>query len=126
MNTKNQESVKTVKSNDIKKGEDVTDYVLPSISKKYLSSIHKVIKEGSTYTIFFNEGYTALGQKSRKCKDIPGIKWYSKISTVEKEKGYNEAEWKKWLNDNKIIWDGKTIPEFFWTQEQCNKYHKEK
>lgn len=127
MNTKNQESVKTIKSNDnVMKGEDITQYILPSISKKYLPSIQKIIKEGSTYTIYFSKDYTALGQTSRKCKDIPGIKWYSKISTIEKEKGYNEAEWKKWLNDNKIIWDGKNIPEFFWTQEQYNKYHKEK
>lgn len=127
MNTVNEKTVKTVKSNEnIKKGEDITEYILPSISKKYVESIQKIIKEGNTYIIYFNKDYTALGQKSRKCKDVPGIKWYSKISTLEKQNGYKEDEWIKWLNDNKIIWDGKNIPEYFWTQEQYNKYNKVK
>lgn len=115
--------VKSTQNEKIMKGEDMTEYVLPSISKKYRESIKKVIKlDGSTYEIFFTDGYTALNQKSRKCKDIPGIKWYSKISTEEKNKGYNFEEWKKWLNTNKIIWNGKEIPEYFWTEEQYKKY----
>lgn len=126
MSTNNLQSVKTIKT-EVKKNivEDVTDYVLPSVSKKYNDTIEKVTKEGSTYTIYFSKDYTAINQKSRKCKDIPGIKWYSKIAYLEKQNGYNEEEWVKWLNKNKIVWDGKNIPEYFWTKEQCKKYNKD-
>lgn len=126
MSTNNLQSVKTIKTETKKSiGEDVTNYIIPSLSKKYSNTIQKVIKEGSTYTIYFANGYTAVNQKSRKCKDIPGIKWYSKIAYTEKEKGYNEKEWTEWLNKNKIIWDGKNIPEYFWTEEQYKKYNKD-
>ncbi len=126
MSTNNLQSVKTIKTETKKSiGEDVTQYIIPSLSKKYSNTIQKVIKEGSTYTIYFSNGYTAINQTSRKCKDIPGIKWYSKIAYQEKEKGYNEKEWTEWLKKNKIVWDGKNIPEYFWTEEQYKKYHKE-
>ncbi len=125
MNTKNEKSVKTEKTEVIMKGEDITVYVIPRLAKSYANSIKKVEKLGKDYIITFNDEYTAFQQKSRKCKDIPGIMWYSKISTLEKQNGYNFEEWSKWLNKNKIIWDGKNIPEFIWTKEQYEKYHVE-
>lgn len=127
MNTKNEKSVKTIKTEvkNEKKGEEVTQYILPRLSKKYVDSIDKIIKEGSTYTIFFKEGYTAFNQKSRRCKDVPGIMWYSKIATLEKQNGYNFEEYKKFLDKNKIIWDGKNIPEYIWTKSQYEKYKVE-
>ncbi len=105
------------------KKEDFTKYVLPRLSKKYVASIKQVFKEGRNYTIIFNEDYTAFQQSSRKCKDIFGVMWYAKIATEEKQKGYSFEYWKKWLDKEKIIWDGKNIPEYLWTKEQYKKYN---
>lgn len=125
MSTKNTKSVKTEKTEVIMKGEDITAYVLPRLAKTYASSVKKVLKEGRDYTVIFHDGYTAFEQTSRKCKDIPGIMWYSKIAYQEKNKGYDKTEWTKWLNDHKIVWDGKNIPEFIWTADQYKKYNVE-
>lgn len=105
------------------KEEDFTKYVIPRVSKKYVASIKKVFKEGRNYTIIFNEEYTAFQQSSRKCKDIFGVMWYAKIATEEKQKGYSFEYWKKWLDKEKIIWDGQHIPEYLWTKEQYKKYN---
>lgn len=105
--------------------EDVTVYVIPQIAKKYLPAISKVLKEGTTYEVIFTEGYTMVGQKSRKCKDVPGIKWLSKMATIEKANGFDKEYWLKWLKDNKIVFDGTNIPEYFWTKEQYEKYKVE-
>lgn len=105
------------------KEEDFTKYVIPRVSKKYVASIKKVFKEGRNYTIIFNEEYTAFQQSSRKCKDIFGVMWYAKIATEEKQKGYSFEYWKKWLDKEKIIWDGENIPEYLWTKEQYKKYN---
>ena len=35
------------------KGEDITKYVLPRLSKKYVASIKKVIKDGRSYIIIY-------------------------------------------------------------------------
>lgn len=105
------------------KEEDFTKYVIPRISKKYVASIKRVFKEGRNYTIIFNEEYTAFQQSSRKCKDIFGVMWYAKIATEEKQKGYSFEYWKKWLDKEKIIWDGQHIPEYLWTKEQYKKYN---
>ena len=108
------------------KGEDITKYVLPRLSKKYVASIKKVIKDGRSYIIIFNEDYTVFQQSSRKCKDIFGVMWYSKMATEEKQKGYSFEYWKKWLDKEKIVWDGKNIPEYLWTKEQYEKYNTNK
>ena len=105
--------------------EDVTAYVMPQLAKRYLPAIAKVLKEGTTYEVIFAEGYTMVGQKSRKCKDVPGIKWLSKMATIEKANGFDKEYWHKWLKDNKIVYDGTNIPEYFWTKEQYEKYKVE-
>ena len=66
-----------------------------------------------------------FGQKTRKAKNIAGIMWYSRIATEEKEEGkFNFEKWKKNFNDNKIVWDGKNIPEYILTQEQIDRENK--
>ena len=106
--------------------KNVTKDILPRISKKYMDSISKVTKEGSVYEITFAEGYTIFGQKTRKCRNIPGIMWYSKIATEEKEEGkFNFEKWKNYFIENKVVWDGKNIPEYIETKQQI-KARKEK
>ncbi len=106
---------------------DVTKDILPRLAKKYAEAIAKVEKEGSVYEITFNEGYTIFGQKTRKAKNIPGIMWYSRIATEEKEEGKFDIEkWRKYFTENKVVWDGKNIPEYILTQEQIDKENKPK
>ena len=105
---------------------DVTKEVLPRLAKKYVNAIAKVIKTGSEYEITFANGYTIFGQTSRKVKNIPGIMWYSRIATEEKEAGKCDMEmWTKFFNENKIVWDGKNVPEYILTQEQIDGKKKE-
>lgn len=119
----NAESVKT-KEVEVK---DVTKEVLPRLAKKYAAAIAKVMKEGSTYTITFAEGYTIFGQTERKCKNIPGIMWYSRIATEEKEEGkFDMAKWTKYFTENKVVWDGKTIPEYIETEDQVKAREERK
>lgn len=106
---------------------DVTKDILPRLAKKYAEAIAKVEKEGSVYEITFAEGYTIFGQKTRKAKNIPGIMWYSRIATEEKEEGKFDIEkWRKYFTENKVVWDGKNIPEYILTQEQLDKENKPK
>lgn len=101
---------------------DLTKEVLPRLAKKYMNAIAKVEKEGSVYTITFSKGYTIFGQTTRKAKNIPGIMWYSRIATEEKEEGkFDFEKWKKFFTENKIVWDGKNIPEYILTEEQVKK-----
>lgn len=104
---------------------NVTKDIIPRLAKKYMNSISRVTKNGSIYEITFAEGYTIFGQKTRKAKNIAGIMWYSRIATEEKEEGkFNFEKWKKNFNDNKIVWDGKNIPEYILTQEQIDRENK--
>ncbi len=109
---------KSVKTKEVKI-EDVTKDVLPRLAKKYVNAIGKVMKQGSVYTITFAEGYTIFGQKERKARNIPGIMWYSRIATEEKEEGkFDMAKWEKYFKENKVVWDGQNIPEYIETEEQ--------
>ena len=101
---------------------DVTKEILPRLAKKYMGSIAKVTKDGSIYEITFAEGYTIFGQTKRKAKNVYGIMWYSRIATEEKEEGkFDFEKWEKNFNENKIVWDGKNIPEFILTQKQIDR-----
>lgn len=122
----NTKEIDDKKSEVIPKGEDYTQYVLPRIPKSHINTIKKVYKNGRNYTIIFNDGFTAFNQSIRKCKDIFGVMWYAKIASEEKQKGFSFEYWKKWLDKEKIVWDGKNIPEYLWTKEQYEKYNTNK
>ena len=47
--------------------------------------------------------------------------WLSKIATDEKANGYDLAHYIEEFKQNKIAFDGKTIPEFIDTIEQVEK-----
>lgn len=101
---------------------DVTEEILPRLAKRYMGAIGKVEKEGGVYIITFAKGYTIFGQTTRKAKNIPGIMWYSRIATEEKEEGkFDFEKWKTYFTENKIVWDGKNIPEYILTEEQVKK-----
>lgn len=101
---------------------DVTKKIIPRLAKKYVNAIEKITKDGSIYEITFAEGYTIFSQTTRKAKDVFGIMWYSRIATEEKEEGKFDIEkWKKYFTENKVVWDGKNIPEYILTQEQINQ-----
>ena len=104
--------------------EDVTQEMVDrcfSKVKGYEKSIKKVIKEGKEYVITFNEGYTAFLSKTRKARTIGEVVWLSRIATDEKANGYDLAHYIKEFKENKIAFDGKTIPEFIDTIEQVEK-----
>lgn len=104
--------------------EDVTQEMLDrcfSKVKGYEKSIKSVIKEGKIYTITFNTGYTAFLSNVRKARTIGEVVWLSKIATDEKANGYDLAHYIKEFKENKIAFDGKTIPEFIDTIEQVEK-----
>lgn len=104
--------------------EDVTQEMVDrcySKVKGYEKSIKSVIKEGKEYVITFNEGYTAFLSNVRKARTIGEVVWLSKIATEEKEKGYDLAHYIKEFKENKIAFDGKTIPEYIDTIEQVEK-----
>lgn len=117
---------KSVKTKEVEV-KDVTKEVLPRLAKKYAAAIAKVIKEGSVYTITFAEGFTIFGQTERKAKNIPGIMWYSRIATEEKEEGkFDMAKWSKYFTENKVVWDGKNIPEYIETEDQVKARQEKK
>lgn len=119
-NANQTKEVKEVKTKEVKP-VNVTNEIMPRLAKKYANAIAKVMKVGSEYVITFTEGYTIFGQTERKAKNIPGIMWYSRIATEEKEEGkFDMAKWTKYFNDNKVVWDGKNIPEYILTQEQID------
>ena len=104
--------------------EDVTQEMVDrcySKVKGYEKSIKSVIKEGKEYVITFNDGYTAFLSNVRKARTIGEVVWLSKIATEEKEKGYDLAHYIKEFKENKIAFDGKTIPEYIDTIEQVEK-----
>ncbi len=104
--------------------EDVTQEMVDrcySKVKGYEKSIKSVIKEGKEYFITFNEAYTAFLSKTRKARTIGEVVWLSKIATEEKEKGYDLAHYIEEFKQNKIAFDGKTIPEYIDTIEQVEK-----
>lgn len=106
--------------------KNVTKDVLPRLAKKYMDSISRVTKEGSVYEITFAEGYTIFNQKTRRARNIPGIMWYSRIASEEKAEGkFNFEKWATYFTENKVVWNGKDIPEFIETKEQI-KARKEK
>lgn len=101
---------------------DVTKEIIPRLAKKYMNAIAKVTKDGSIYEITFAEGYTIFGQTKRKAKNIFGIMWYSRIATEEKDEGkFDFDKWTKFFTENKIVWDGKNIPEYILTKEQIDR-----
>lgn len=119
-NANQTKEVKEVKTKEVKP-VNVTNEIMPRLAKKYANAIAKVMKVGSEYVITFTEGYTIFGQTERKAKNIPGIMWYSRIATEEKEEGkFDMAKWTKYFNENKVVWDGKNIPEYILTQEQID------
>lgn len=104
--------------------EDVTQEMVDrcfSKVKGYEKSIKSVIKEGKIYTITFNQGYTAFLSNVRKARTIGEVVWLSKIATDEKANGYDLAHYIAEFKQNKIAFDGKTIPEFIDTVEQVEK-----
>lgn len=104
---------------------DVTKETLPKVTKRYRGAIKKVEKVGSEYEITFAEGYTIFNQTMRKSKNISGILWYSRIATEEKQEGkFDFEKWKKNFDENKIVWDGKNIPEYILTQKQIDASKK--
>ena len=119
-NANQTKEVKEVKTKEVKP-VNVTNEIMPRLAKKYANAIAKVMKVGSEYVITFAEGYTIFGQTERKAKNIPGIMWYSRIATEEKEEGkFDMTKWTKYFNENKVVWDGKNIPEYILTQEQID------
>lgn len=109
-------------TNETKEKVNVTEEIMPRLAKRYAGAISKVEKEGGVYTITFTKGYTIFGETTRKAKNIPGIMWYSRIATEEKEEGkFDFEKWKKFFTENKIVWDGKNIPEYILTAEQIKK-----
>ena len=104
--------------------EDVTQDMMDrcySKVKGYEKSIKSVIKEGKIYTITFNEGYTAFLSNVRKARTIGEVIWLSKIATDEKVNGYDLEHYIEEFKQNKIYFDGKTIPEFIDTIDKVNK-----
>ena len=104
--------------------EDVTQEMIDrcySKVKGYEKSIKSVVKEGKIYNITFNDGYTAFLSKTRKARTIGEVVWLSKIATDEKANGYDLAHYIEEFKQNKIAFDGKTIPEFIDTIEQVEK-----
>lgn len=99
--------------------EDLTKDILPRLAKKYMSAIGKVEKVEGEYEITFAEGYTIFNQKTRRARNIPGIMWYSRIASEEKaEGGFNFEKWAKYFKENKVVWDGKNIPDYIETEDQ--------
>ena len=86
-------------------------------TKGYESTIGKVEKEGNLYYITFAEGYTAFCQKQRKARRLTEVMWYTKVATEEKELNKKLEDYIKEFKENKIAFDGKTIPEFIDTIE---------
>lgn len=101
--------------------EDVTEFMKRRYDEKWKYSVKKVLKYKNLYKVYFCFGYTAFGQEFRYAETIAGVKWYSKIATLERENNYGFEYWKNWLNNNNIVWNGKDIPIFIYTEEQVKK-----
>lgn len=102
--------------------EDVTEFMKIRYDEKWKYSVKKVLKYKKLYKVYFCFGYTAFGEEYRYAENIAGVKWYSKVATLERENGLEY--WIKWLNNSHIVWDGKTIPRFIYTAEQVQKKMK--
>ena len=87
-------------------------------TKGYENTIEKVEKVDNLYYITFAKGYTAFCQKERKARKVTEVLWYSKIAKEEKDTGKTLEDYIKEFKENKIAFDGKTIPEFIDTIEQ--------
>lgn len=98
--------------------EDVTDFMKRRYDEKWKYSVRKVLKYKKLYKVYFCLGYTAFGQEFRYTDTIAGVKWYSKIATLERENNYGYEYWKNWLNNNKIVWNGEKIPTFIFIEKQ--------
>lgn len=107
---------------DEDKAEDVTEKLKNIYDESWKYSIKKVLKYKKLYKIYFCFGYTAFGEEFRYANNIAGVKWYSKVATLEREYSYGFDYWKHWLNTHNIVWDGKNIPTFIYTEEQVKKY----
>lgn len=102
--------------------KDVTEDLKNVYDESWKYSIKKVLKYKKLYKIYFCFGYTAFGEEFRYATTIAGVKWYSKVATLEREYHYGFEYWKHWLNTHNIVWDGKNIPTFIYTEEQAKKY----
>lgn len=101
--------------------EDVTEFMKSKYDEKWKYSIRKVLKYKRLYKIYFCFGYTAFGEEFRYAETIAGVKWYSKIATLERENHYSLEHYIEEFKRNNIYFDGKTIPPFIYTVDQAKK-----
>lgn len=101
--------------------EDVTEFMKSKYEEKWKYSIKRVLKYKKLYKIYFCFGYTAFGEEFRYAETIAGVKWYSKIATLERENHYSLEHYIEEFKRNDIYFDGKTIPPLIYTVEQAKK-----
>lgn len=94
-------------------------------TKGYENTLGKVEKQGNLYFITFAEGYTAFCEKERKARKVTEVIWYSKIAKEEKDQNKKLEDYIKEFKENKIIFDGKTIPEFIDTEKSLKTRQRE-
>ena len=121
MKQENQALTKDIQREDVTKEIKQKCY---SKTKGYEQAIEKVEKEGNLYYITFAEGYTAFLQKERKARKFTEIKWYLKIAKEEKEQNKKLEDYINEFKANKILFDGKTIPEFIDTEKSLKARKK--
>ena len=110
---------------EMKEAVDVTKDILPRIGKSYQSSIKKILTSGRYYPVELKEGYTVFGQTKRLASRVPEIGFIARLATEEKNgKGYND--YVKEFKENKINFDGKSIPQFIDTIEDVKKQQSKK
>ena len=107
--------------------EDVTKEMKEKCFRKtkgYENTLEKVEKEGNLYYITFAEGYTAFLQKERIARKVTEVIWYSKIAKEEKDQNKKLEDYINEFKANKILFDGKTTPEFIDTEKSLKARKK--
>lgn len=94
---------------------------IDGIAKKYRDAVKAIKDDGRLYLVELNKDYTAFGQTKRYARSIPEIGFIARIATEEKELGKGYEDYVKEFKENKIAFDGKTIPTFIDTIEKVQK-----
>lgn len=85
---------------------------IEGIAKKYRDAVKSIKDDGRIYLVELNKDYTAFGQTKRYARSIPEIGFIARVATEEKELGKGYNDYIKEFKENKIVFDGKTIPTF--------------
>ena len=106
---------------EMKGAQNVTKEILPRIGKSYQDAVKEILQNGRLYQVTLNDGYTVYGQKVRLARRVPEVGFIARVATEEKSNGKTYGEYIKEFTENKIAFDGKSIPQFIDTLEDVAK-----